>query len=65
MASHLISHTLYKVEQMKTSRAHFVVHIGQKPILNDNYFFLKIINKQMRHRTIDKSIKGAASLNLA
>ena len=39
MASHLISHTLYKVEQMKTSRAHFVVHIGQKPILNYHIFF--------------------------
>ena len=38
MASHLISHTLYKVEQMKTSRAHFVVHIGQKPILDDPIF---------------------------
>ena len=67
MASHLISHTLYKVEQMKTSRAHFVVHIGLKPILNDHSYFLlrSIITKQMRHCTIDESIKGAASLNLA
>ena len=63
MASHLISHTLYEVEQMKTSRAHFVVHIGLKPILNDqSYFFLRSI---MRHCTIDESIKGASSLNLA
>ena len=67
MASHLISHTLYKVEQMKTSRAHFVVHIGQKPILNDLSFFVVAVNykKQMQHCTIDESIKGAASLNLA
>ena len=67
MASHLISHTLYKVEQMKTSRAHFVVQIGLKPIMNDNSFFLlrSIINKQMQHCTIDESIKGAPSLNLA
>ena len=56
MASHLISHTLYKLEQMKTSWAHFVVHIGQKPF--DDQKKLKkapILNKKWCYEKLSYS----------